>query len=144
MFICAVFWCGLWLWPCLSGCPVLAESRYPRTCTHTYWHICIYIYIYINLTRILPKAWERSWHRVLEEIINWSVLSWCRMREEPEMNTRHQLYSEMSCLIEDWTPTSDWKLHTFQAPTELWRKGEIPPTKHSLSFAPIEPGGRFV
>jgi len=46
MFICAVFWCGLWLWPCLSGCPVLAESRYPHTCTHTHWHICIYIYIY--------------------------------------------------------------------------------------------------
>ena len=46
IFICAVLWCGLWLWPCLSGCPVLAESRYPHTCTHTYWHICIYIYIY--------------------------------------------------------------------------------------------------
>jgi len=65
------------------------------------------------------------------------------MREELEMNARHQRYI---FLIQAWTPTSDWKLHTFQAPImmELWRKGEIPPTKHSLSFAPMEPGDRFV
>jgi len=133
---------------CDSGlvCPVVRFWPSPGTLTLVHTHIDTYVstYIYINLTRILSKAWERSWRRVLEEIINWFVLSRCRMWEEPEMKAHHQRYSEISCLIEAWTPTSDWKLHTFQAPMELWRKGEIPPTKHSLSFAPMEPGDRFV
>jgi len=134
MFICAVFWCDLWFWPS------------PGTLTHVHTHIDTYVstHIHINLTRILPKALQRTWRRVLDKIINWSVLSRCRMRKELEMNARHQRYSEISCLIEAWTPTRDWKLHTFQAPMELWRKSEIPPTKHSLRFAPIESGDRFV
>jgi len=63
------------------------------------------------------------------------------MREEPEMNARHQRYSEISFL----TPTGNWKLHTFQTSMKLLQKGEITstPGQHSLSFDPMETGDRL-